>query len=208
MIKLYEDMLSEMAISGYGDWEGSKSMVSTISSIPLKLNWKYLGIIESRNKDKFEVYINSSKDVYVCGNFVTFESGDTMFEVDFEIKLNAMYILSKRFKLKNLMNVDGVKVNKDKQGQGIAIAMYKFLVNKEKLTILGDEMQYFGARRLWKRLSASEDMIVDIIDIDKDEYIERDVLLKHGSKDWEFDTRVWSYDVDKKDIRTVLKKII
>jgi len=205
---LYEIIVNEMSIAGYGSWEGSRNMVSTISTIPLKLNWTYLGKISTRNKDEYEVYLNSSKDTYVCGNIVSFENGDTMFEVDFEIKLSHKTQIEKRFGMKNLMNVDGVKVNKNKQGQGIATSMYKFLVNQENLTILGDELQYFGARKLWKRLSASEDMIVDIIDIDKDIYLEKDILLKHGDEDWDFDDRVWSYDTSKKDIRIVLKKIL
>ena len=86
--------------------------------------------------------------------------------------------------------------------------MYKFLVKKEGYIILGDEIQYFGARKLWAKLSKSLDVKVDIIDVDTNKYLEKDVILKHGSEDWEFDNRVWSYNVDKKHIRLLLKDIL
>ena len=139
---------------------------------------------------------------------MTSSEGDEKFEIDFEIKLTEHKSIAHSFQLKKkLMNVDGVMVAKTRQARGIATAMYKFLVKEEGYIILGDEMQYFGARKLWARLSKNLDVVVDIIDIDTDKYLEKDVTLKHGSEDWDFDNRVWSYDIDKKHIRLFLKDI-
>jgi hypothetical protein len=85
--------------------------------------------------------------------------------------------------------------------------MYTYLVKNEKMIILGDEIQYFGARRLWAKLSKKLDLTVDIVDVSKGIYLERDVLIHHGLEDWEFDSRVWDYTTSKKHIRLILKEI-
>ena len=66
-------------------------------------------------------------------------------------------------------------------------------------------MQRFGARRLWSRLSKMEDLIVDIIDVKNNKVLVADTEIYHGLEDKDFDTRVWSYEAGKKDIRLILK---
>jgi len=43
--------------------------------------------------------------------------------------------------------------------------------------------------------------------VNKDQYIEKDVLLTHGNYDHEFDKRVWDYDDSKISVRLILKDI-
>ena len=105
------------------------------------------------------------------------------------------------------MNVEGVRVPNSLQGRGIALIVYRFFVKKLKFNILGDETQYFGARKLWAKLSKMVDVTVDIIDIRDGSFLEKDVVLHHGTEDWDFDHRVWSYNVDKKHIRLILKDV-
>jgi hypothetical protein len=66
-------------------------------------------------------------------------------------------------------------------------------------------MQRFGARRLWSKLSKMIDLTVDIIDLENNKVLEKDTAIHHGEKDEEFDKRVWSYEIDKKHIRIILK---
>ncbi len=205
MGKFREEILKEMSIAGYGDWEPSKEMITTITKLVLDKYWKQ---VEKFKIKGTEYLIFTLEDTYISGNFITSTKGKIEFEVDFEIKLTEQKSIARDFKIrKKLMNVDGVRVAKTKRGNGIATEMYKFLVKHEKYIILGDEMQYFGARRLWAKLSNALDVVVDIVNIDTEEYLEKDVTLAHGSEDWNFDNRVWSYDVDKKDIRLFLKEI-
>lgn len=89
---------------------------------------------------------------------------------------------------KKLMNVDGVKVKETSQGSGIALMTYKSIIKKQNIIIIGDEVQFFGARRLWSKLSREVDVRVDIIDL----YSEKVLILKHDTDDWDFDKRVWS----------------
>ena len=60
---------------------------------------------------------------------------------------------------------------------------------------------------MWVKLSKQLDVRVDIIDLHSEKVLEKDVILKHGTEDWEFDNRVWSYDYEKKHIRLILKVI-
>lgn len=199
--------LEEMSIAGYGDWTPSKEMVGTKSALVVKKYWKECGeIIALKSGLKYKVL--RLKNEFIAGNFITTSTDDELFEVVFKITLTEQTIISRSFKIKPLMNVDGVFVTDTVRGDGIAISMYKFLVKEEKLNILGDEIQYFGARKLWARLSKVSDVKVDIIDISKEEFIEKDVVLHHGSEDWDFDNRVWSYTVQKKDVRLILRDFI
>jgi hypothetical protein len=75
-----------------------------------------------------------------------------------------------------------------------------------KFLILGSDMQRFGARRLWSKLSKCEDLNVSILDFNTREIIGSNVRIYHGDLDEEFDERVWSYGVDKKHIRLILKQ--
>jgi len=201
-----EELLKEMSIAGYGDWNPSKEMVGTRSKLVIDKHWKQVGELKVSSREYLVYHLENT---YLLGNFMTSSEGDEKLEVDFEIRLNEHKSVANAFKLnKKLMNVDGVMVAKTRQGDGIATAMYKFLVKKEGYIILGDEIQYFGARKLWARLSKSLDVKVDIIDINANKYLEKDVTLKHGSEDWDFDNRVWSYGIDKKHIRLLLKDIL
>lgn len=198
-----ESVLKEMAVAGFGDWKPSKEMIGTVSKFILDKKWTFV-CTEVLKGTVYRIY--KQGDVYIAG-YLT-DKGDIYLEVDFEIKLSEHKSIAHDFKIsRRLMNVDGVRVQETSQGYGIATMMYKILVIKENLIILGDEIQYFGARRLWSKLSQQVDVRVDIIDLETKSIIEKDVLLKHGSEDWEFDKRVWSYNYDKKNIRLILKEI-
>lgn len=200
-----ERILKEMAIAGYGDWKPSKEMIGSITKFILDKNWEYKGT-ETLKGTVYRIY--KQKNVYIAGYFMENSEGKLELEVDFEIKLSQHNSIARVFKInKPLMNVDGVRVQETAQGYGIATMMYKYLVKKEDVIILGDEVQYFGARRLWSKLSQQVDVRVDIIDLESEKVLEKDVILKHGTEDWEFDNRVWSYNYDKKHIRLILKEI-
>ncbi len=79
--------------------------------------------------------------------------------------------------------------------------MYKFLIKTQGYNIIGDVEQFFGARKLWKSLSNDTDVVVDIIDINAKDYIERNVTLHHGTDDWD-------YEDSLKHIRLILKDVL
>ena len=201
----YLNMVSEMSIAGYGDWEPSAEMLVTMSIFVLNKKWTFVNKIKIKT---LEYSIYKLKDEFIMGNIITSSTGEQQFEIDLKIKLMEHKSTANDLNIhKRLMNVDGVKVNESVQGLGLATAMYTYLVKNEKMVILGDEIQYFGARRLWAKLSMKLDLTVDIVDVSKGIYLERDVLIHHGLEDWEFDDRIWDYTTSKKNIRLILKEI-
>lgn len=201
----YLNMVSEMSIAGYGDWEPSKEMLVTMSIFILNKKWTFVDKIKIKT---LEYSIYKLKDEYIMGNIITSSTGEQQFEIDLKIKLMEHKSVAIDLNVhKRLMNVDAVKVNESVQGLGLATAMYTYLVKNENIVILGDEIQYFGARRLWAKLSKNLDLTVDIVDVSKGVYLEKDVVINHGLEDWEYDERVWDYTTLKKDIRLILKKI-
>ena len=205
---LFKDYIKEMSIAGYGDWKPSKEMIGTKSAFVVRSKWVKIKKFTTRSNRELILYKSPKGFEYIAGEFKITSNNEEIFEIDFEISLTQHKSIANSFKIKEkLFNVDGVKVKENKQGDGIAYNVYKILVKNEKFTILGDEIQYFGARKLWSRLSKSLDVVVDIIDINKEQYIEKDVLLTHGNYDHEFDKRVWDYDDSKISVRLILKDL-
>lgn len=200
---LEESELKEMAIAGKGDWKPNVDMIEYKSSNVVKLKWKLIDTFTPKNG--IEMELRTLKDEYIVGRFIE-EINE--FEIFLHMKMSEDKETASDFKInKRLMNVDGVKVKETAQGSGIALMTYKSIIKKQNIIILGDEVQYFGARRLWTKLSKEVDVRVDIIDLHSETILEKDVILKHGTDDWDFDKRVWSYDFDKKYIRLLLKEI-
>lgn len=142
----------------------------------------------------FELYqLNNSFD-YILGYFN---------ECDF-IKVAKIYFN----KINDLYEVDTIYVANDRRKSGLASEIYKYFVKVLGFKILSANLQRFGARRLWSKLSKDSELAVDIVAIDYDENIstiERNADIYHGSKDEEFDERIWARDGSKRNIRLILR---
>lgn len=103
--------------------------------------------------------------------------------------------------------VDTIYVSDNMRGTGLATKLYTYFATIHKYSILGSDMQRFGARRLWSKLSKIEDLNVSIIDFNTTKIINSNVTVYHGIEDSDFDRRVWSSDNDKRHIRLLLKCI-
>ena len=204
-IKESKEVLQEMSIAGKGDWKPNKDMVEYKSANVVRIKWKLID--KFRPKNGIELELRMLNNEYIAGRFIL-NGDDEEFEIFLHMNMSEDKETSKIFKIsKQLMNVDGVKVKETAQGSGIALMTYKSIIKNQNIIIIGDEVQFFGARRLWSKLSREVDVRVDIIDLDSEKVLEKDVILKHGTDDWDFDKRVWSYDYDKKYIRLILKEI-
>ena len=205
-MKLYEifDPLSlgENLIAAFGNRQINEYTINFLSLVVLRTHYSKVGEIKT-SIGVMEVFKLNTSDYYIVGEKVS-RGEHSKFAQVFKITL-------KKTKIPNhpetFHNVEGVIVPDSLRGQGIAAGVYRFLVKHEKINMLGDETQYFGARKLWASLSKHSDITIDIIDITTGNFLERDVVPHHGDEDFEFDERVWSYDVDKKHIRLILKDI-
>lgn len=114
--------------------------------------------------------------------------------------------------IKKLYNVDAVNVNASFNNElmgskGIAKAVYEWFV-EHGYNLMGDAEQYFGARRLWAKLSEfGKNCTVHIIDIKIFDILEKNVVLKRPSDYTDSDERYYSSGHDKNDIRPILVKM-
>lgn len=108
-------------------------------------------------------------------------------------------------KVKEYYEVNTIYISENYRRDGLATKLYTYFATKQNFIILGSDMQRFGARRLWSKLSRTPGLTVDIIDFSDGSIIEEGVEIYHGCSDEEFDKRIWSYNNDKKHIRLVLK---
>lgn len=91
----------------------------------------------------------------------------------------------------NVHEVDEIEVANDARGKGLSTKLYRFLVLKLKMNLMCGELQFHGARLLWRNLSRQPDMAVDVVDMNTPKIIEKNAILKHGQNNDEFDPRYW-----------------
>lgn len=206
------EYLSERAIAAWGDWDPKRDRVASKSIRSLKCDFEKIDTIILK-ETSFDLYKHKTKDWFLLGKMsepkLITDEFDKSFEVIFKIEFNRREDVESSFKqYKNVVNVDGVMTREDMRGMYIGRFMYRYFVKTLKYTILGDEIQYHKARLLWVRLSKLDTVKVDIIDIETDKVLERDVILHHGEADYEFDERIWDYSDIKKYIRLVLTDVL
>ena len=108
-------------------------------------------------------------------------------------------------KIDEFYEVDTIYVSPDMRKREIASKLYIYFVKELNYKILGSDMQRFGARRLWSKLSKREDLRVHIIDFENNKVLVADTEIYHGLEDKDFDSRVWCSGVSKKHIRLILR---
>lgn len=206
----FKEYIKEMSTAGKGNWIPDIDTIGSYSKRIIELTYTKVKDFNIRGKS-FELYKLKSeskiKDYFILGSFLNEEENGKIierFDCVFEMELKEQEIESIGiFKV-----VVSVMVKENLRGHGISTIIYKFLVKDLKFLIMGDSIQYFGARILWKKLSEDRDVIVDLIDLKQKKILERNIKLSHGKKDYEFDKRLWSYKTGKEFIRPILKDIL
>jgi hypothetical protein len=203
----FKKYINEMSITKKGDWTTSNDFIGEMRRDGLvKYNLLY-------EQDNIKFYQLRNSLTFIVG-FDTTEIIDTKSgqetKENFKVIFKIQFTRVKKFEkigYNRMIKVNGVVTDSEYQRMGIAKQIYKTIVNELNYTIVGDEEQYFGTRKLWTRLSNEVDINVDIININSKEIIYSDVVLHHGKYDEDFDERVWSYGNEKKNIRPILTKI-
>ena len=201
-----------------GDWEGANSIILQVNDADFtKKKTKFVVDIKLDDGGEYKLLKEDNTATYYLGYFdeetIQTKQGEEIkekFKVIMFIKFSKEGSLGHKLGNNKLYNVDEVGVTDAllTRRRGIAKTVYKYFVKEQGWEILGDSHQYFGARRLWSRLSKELDVQVDLVDIQKKVIIEENVILHHGRYDEDFDERLWSRGEDKLHIRPILKKIL
>jgi len=208
----FTKFITEFAQAKKNDWKDASNMLGSISKTVIGLQYKKIDTVSVKGKT-YELLLNTKDKqhlYYILGAFVS-KSIETKagkeLEERFEIEFGITFSKANKSKTYGqLYNVDGVGVKQ--QGKGFSKIMYKYFTKKLKYTILGDSEQYFGARKLWARLSKELDVQVDLYNVKTDEVIEKNVILHHGNYNNDFDEKLWSFSKSKIHIRSILIDLI
>lgn len=214
-MKTFEQFL-EQAKASEGDLEDYRADVDdkdekekiyqsirTTSKIPFEKNWSEYGQIADNNNIKYSVY--RSGDSYCVATKSKKDDKEYYLSI-LDIQLEEENNIGIKFNLKNPYKVKEIIVIPKYRGAGLSSSLYKLFI-KKGINLIGDSEQFFGARKLWAKLSKEHDVFVDIIDIKDGSYIEKNSIINHGELDGDFDKRVWTRDDSKWNIRLLLKDI-
>ena len=200
--EIEKEFTTESPMAILGDWT-KKDDLGSKSILLLDIQW------DKKDKiGKYELWKHKKSNSWILGEYIeTNEFNKPRFNIVFSIDFTNMKNLGYKFNYKKLYNVSEVGVDNKYRGNGIATNMYKYFVKVQGYSIISDTHQYFGARKVWSRLSNELDILVDIIDTENNVIVKEDVILHHGNQDGDFDKEIWSYEGSKKHIRLVLKDI-
>ncbi len=200
--------LNESPNAKNGDWEyDSSEYLQSTSELVTERYWKFLRKIKVNNID-YELRKLNSEFIFKVGIFDNDKLFDNEYRFITKFRLEmSEYHSGLRFGIEKVLNVMSVATIKDLSGSGLALQVYKYIVNDLGYSIISDKDQYFGARKLWSKLSRETDVVVDVVDLKTFEIIATGVNIKHGKMNDEFDERFWSTTTNKENIRFVLRKI-
>lgn len=216
--KEFSNKLDEQAeaMKGNCNFQG---MLGTLSLTVLKTQWQKMDEFSNFKgyPNILYLYKHKHENTWILGEDMECEEDNRKegfetsikFVTYFKIKFSNVKNYGYKLNIKPLYNVNAVMTDPDLRGQGIAKFMYRYFIKNQGYNILGDKQQFFGARKLWKKLSEDSDITVDIIDIKEGVYIDKNVIIHHGDLDDEFDKRIWKEEGDTSthNIRLILKDI-
>lgn len=198
--------LFEQALAAPGDCDfGEASYINGINKRALR-----------SIKDPKFFRIPDTEGMFGIGTYAHDDNAYILFSVDYDAIDNrdrAKYLaviqlepLNDKFKLSrlgfnNIYKVSGVETDKKERYKGFGFLLYTLLLTEYKMDIMGDYMQYEGARNLWKKLSQTNGIEVSIINITNNN-IYRDLTL-----DSNLEPNVWT-DINRfNDIITKAKHL-
>ena len=168
-------------------------------------NFKY-DLYKSRNDEWYTGIINYKSSLGVEGvlRVIWIQFRDYSRYIN-RLNKNLNYKLTKLYSSERV-NTLNLTDEEDFQRTGIATSLYKWIVDN-KYPIIGDEEQYFGARRLWSKLSGiGYPYKVNIVNIETGEVIDENMVIKSPKDYQDFDERFYSVDTSKGNIRPILVK--
>jgi len=205
----------EQSIAMKGDWEAGVANLGEITEFVTLKKWKLIDSVQlDKVQYKLELRRLGSSLIYILGYWINTKEKTKLgiedkryFKMIFKINMKREKQIDFKLKYKKIVQVMEVATGSEMQGLGIAKFMYRYIINDLGYSIMGNDLQFFGTRKLYSRLSKELDLNIDIVDLDKEIIVQRDVILHHGDYEDDFDERLWDYE-DKEHIRAVITKII
>jgi GNAT superfamily N-acetyltransferase len=196
--------------AGRGDYVGGKYSISSISKSYLTKKYRHLADLPIGTKRLSMYVLETSVAVRMIVGFFDKKHGHELYKdeerfveiacLDMDVTDYAFY----HYKTP-ILAVTGVFTNEQYRGKGIGSRLYTETIKLGYL-VMCDDLQYYGARKIWARLSVSDDFAVDVVDRVEEKLVVAGVELYQGDSDEDFTEDFWSYYHDKTDLLFVLRR--
>lgn len=187
---IYDKFLTEMAWAPDGDYDfGNLSYIK--NRVLSKEGAKIFAEIEHRGStyyfEKMGSYVLAMREIEE-----PYPTKSNPNETKIRLKVIGAIKLKgttsyRRLGYNNTFVVVGVEVDIDERRNGIAKLLYKVIVSELNYTLVGDEVQYENARKLWVSLSIHPGFIVDIVDLGTKSVVYRNIKLEDN------DSKIWAH---------------
>lgn len=181
-MKTFKDFLLEQSQAVKGDWIGDPKNptlhLDTTGERAFNKKFKLevedfatikgisLSLYKHKTEPNFRVgYWKEIKEA-IKGDFEIVNKFVTVVYLDADRNKDIQRKINKKF----AMNIKMVFVDDSFRNNALARVLYNYIIHVKGYAIIGDKKQYFGARKLWSRLSKANDVIVDIINIKQMRY--------------------------------------
>jgi GNAT superfamily N-acetyltransferase len=194
--------------AGRGDYVGGKYSISSISKSYLTKKYRHIADLPIGAKQLSMYVLETSVTVRMIVGFFDKKHGHELYKDEerfVEIACLDMDVTDYAFYKTPMLAVTGVFTDEQYRGKGIGSRLYTETIKLGYL-VMCDDLQYYGARKIWARLSVSEDFVVDVVDRAEEKMVVAGVELHQGDSDDDFTEDFWSYYHDKTDLLFVLRR--
>lgn len=203
MGKSFKDLLLETPQAIIDDWGGFKVSTTRISKRVIDKFWTVLEEATDQGKPYLIIQSKENPNLYNLGA-MGHENEREVFIIITSLKILPRTHLKSL--IKNPIQMSEVETMSGFKGQGFATLLYKWFLNKD-YTIISDNTQYNGARKLYDRLSKNHNIKADLFDDESKQFLKKDIDVDSGEEDWDFDSKLWSINADKSHLLICLRKV-
>lgn len=203
MEKKFKEFLGESPQAIIDNWSGFSVKTTRITKRVINTFWEVIHSDKNNGKPYCIIKSKEKTNLYILGAW-GHEGSKEVFVVITQLstlpRKQLESFMKKPIQMSEVETMSGFK------GQGYAKILYSwFLFNG--YTVISDNTQYNGARKLYSSLSKNDNVRVDLFDDENKVFIKKDIDVDSGEEDWDFDSELWSINTDKSHLLICLSKI-
>ena len=192
-----------------GSWDDSEEVQSfeknTVLNVFLK-NKKLIYKLYYKKLNKTILWYYKNEKIYIGFIYTDKEDVERFNQIGY-VQLKRNKVIEKLKKeYAPLYEVSEIFIDEEYRGYGIGEMTYLLILTELKFNVMSDEIQYSGPKKIYSRLSNSEYICADIINIKTKEIIKENHCIYFNPKDeLDFDELAWDMkDYNKMDTRIIL----
>lgn len=203
MEKKFRDFLGESPQAVIDNWSGFSVKTTRITKRVINNFWEVIHSGENNGKPYCIIKSKEKPNLYILGAWGHEDTKEVFVVIT---QLSTLPRKQLESFMKKPIQMSEVETMSGFKGQGYAKILYSwFLFNG--YTVISDNTQYNGARKLYSSLSKSQNVRADLFDDENKVFIKKDIDVDSGEEDWDFDSELWSINTDKSHLLICLSKV-